>query len=293
MDNNTVKTTISMGLDAIFSAHHPILKNENNHKKIPLSVIKPSPFQARKHFSEKSLAELAESIKQHGLLQPLIVRRKTQEEYELIAGERRLRAMQLIQMPEAPIIECDIDDVSAMAFGLIENIQRQNLNVIEEADAYHRLLFEFQLSHELLAERVGKSRSHISNVMRLNRLASSIKQRLIDDEMSMGHARAILSLPENQQIKLVERIVQDGLSVRQTELLVRKLLNTMNSSEQLQPTIFQSDFVKNSVNYWKKQLQEKFAAQIKINLNQDGSAKVMMQVNSENELMELMEQLVK
>src|SRR3990167_7114455 len=197
MDNSTRPTiSIAMGLDAIFSATKNISQEKdvfpekiiprdnadhNGVNQILLSQINASPYQARKYFSKIAISELASSIEQHGLLQPLIVRCIAENQYELLAGERRLRAMQLLDKKTVPVIVCDVNNETAMAFGLIENIQRQDLNPIEEAAAYERLLHEFQLSHDQLAEKMGKSRSHITNILRLHRLPDVIKQYLMDE----------------------------------------------------------------------------------------------------------------
>lgn len=287
-------TSIAMGLDAIFSANQhaslPIEKKSDvaATKKMSVHQIKVSPFQARKVFSDTAIAELAESIRQHGILQPLLVRQKNNE-YELLAGERRLRAALQLNLSEVPVIECDIDDATAMAYGLIENIQRQDLNAIEEACAYEKLLHEFQLSHDLLAEKVGKSRSHITNLLRLNRLPDNIKQYLLSGEISMGHARAILSLTEVMQQKIVTRIIQEGLSVRQTEQWVKKLLEPADNKSQ--PVFTLSNELKNDMEAWKNQLKEKFHADIRIQFDGQGRGRLLWMVESESALRELMNAL--
>ena len=289
------KISIAKGLDAIFSVHEKhesVVSSDLSIKKILVTEIQPSPFQARKDFSQISLLELSSSIKQHGILQPLIVRKNNNGVYELLAGERRLRAANQLKMVSVPVIECAVDDSTAMAFGLIENIQRQNLNAIEEGQAYQRLLNEFQLSHDLLAEKVGKSRSHITNMLRLTRLAEHIKNHLIRDEISMGHARAILPLSENKQSYVVERIIQAELSVRETEILVKKILENPNDKHQSQNSFILPEKVKREIHIWKAQLQKKYIADIKISFDRQGRARLALEVESADKLSLLIDQLI-
>ncbi len=292
-------TSISMGLDAIFSVNQPetaVIPPENKPaiessqltRKIPTDLLHPSPFQARRSFSDQAIAELIHSIQQHGILQPLLVRKKN-DHYELLAGERRLRAAKQLHLIDVPVIECDVDDATAMAFGLIENIQREDLNAIEEAQAYERLLNEFQLSHDLLAEKIGKSRSHITNLLRLNQLPENIKQHLLHNEITMGHARAILSLPEFLQQKIVLRIIQEELSVRQTEQMVKTLLT---SPEEKSKSIFElSDELKNHIFIWKNQLKEKYHADVNIQFDERGRGRLSLSVDSADALINLVDKL--
>ncbi|PIZ05230.1 MAG: chromosome partitioning protein ParB [Gammaproteobacteria bacterium CG_4_10_14_0_8_um_filter_38_16] len=289
MSRDNQHTSISMGLDAIFSASNKDRKNIADSKSIlsiqtlPISEIQVSPFQARKYFSESALSELASSIQQHGVLQPLLVRKNNQGHYELLAGERRWRAAKLIALPEVPVIECVVDDKTAMAFGLIENIQRQDLNVIEEAEALEKLLHEFKLSHDLLAEKIGKSRSHITNLLRLNKLDVTIKNHLMSGDISMGHARAILALPTEQQMDVVKRLIADGWSVRETENWVKKI-NESKGEEPPEKKFFLSEELQDTIQSWKKQLHEKYQAHIKININAEGKAKLLLEVDSAEKL---------
>lgn len=291
MDKPLAGTSIAMGLDAIFS----IDKNEDNKAKIQpiiLSQIQSSPYQARKNFSESAIQELAASISQHGLLQPIILRRLQQKnEYELLAGERRVRAMRSLNRETIAAIVCDADDVTAMAFGLIENIQRQNLNAIEEAEAYERLLNEFQLSHDALAEKMGKSRSHITNLLRLHRLPDAVKKYLISETISMGHARAILSLPVERQVEMAEWIIHRGMSVRQTEEFVKRVFaNTVNATEN-KPIVITPE-LKNDIEMWQKKLNEKYETGIKIVVNAEGRGRVILEAESIEVLSHLVKKLM-
>ncbi len=200
---------------------------EGKVEKGPLSCgieeIRPNPFQPRKVFHDNQLQELVASIQEKGVLQPLIVRRK-EDGYELIAGERRWRAAQKAGIKEVPILVRDVSDSEMVELSLIENIQRESLNPIEEADAYKVLLDQFRLTQEEIAKKVGKDRSTIANMLRLLKLPPEIKQSLVDGDIDMGHARAFLSLDtlEKQRLAL-RKVLSEGLSVRQTESLTRRL----------------------------------------------------------------------
>lgn len=190
-------------------------------QNLAVDLLEPSPFQPRQEMAEEALAELADSIAQRGILQPLLVRPKpnTPGHYQIIAGERRWRASQRAKLHEIPVLIRNLSDADAMAAGLVENLQRENLNPVEEADGYKRLIEEFKLSHEKLAEAVGKSRSHITNIMRLLQLPVSVQELLKGGQLSTGHAKVLLGHPD--AAKLAQEVVKRGLSVRQTEALVK------------------------------------------------------------------------
>jgi len=190
---------------------------------IALDRIVPCPFQPRKDFSAESLQELADSIKAQGIVQPLIVRERNGH-LELIAGERRWRAAQLVGLPEVPVILRQADDRAVLELALIENLQRENLNPIEEAQGYSQLIEQFQLTQEMVAAKVGKSRAVVANALRLLKLAAELQGYLREGRLSVGHAKVILGLPgETQQRSVAGRILKDGLNVRQTEALVAHL----------------------------------------------------------------------
>jgi ParB family chromosome partitioning protein len=191
--------------------------------RVSLDAIRPSPFQPRKDFSEESLRELANSIKEQGIVQPLIVRER-EGRFELIAGERRWRAAQLLGLGEIPIIVREADDRSVLELALIENLQRENLNPVEEAQGYAQLIEQFHLTQEEAAAKVGKSRAAVANALRLLKLAPAIQSDLRDGRLSVGHAKAILGLAdEKRQLIAAGRVLKEGLSVRQTEALVGHL----------------------------------------------------------------------
>lgn len=197
-------------------------QNKDRIQTIPLDQVRPSSFQPRKKFSEESLKELAESIREKGVIQPVIVR-QTESGFELIAGERRFRAVKLLGLPEIPAIIRKVADGDLLEIALIENIQREELNKIEEARAYERLTTEFGLTHEMISKRVGKDRATISNMLRLLELPEKIQRFLEENTITMGHARGLLGLGDpKRQLKLCEDIVKKGLSVRQIENKVRQ-----------------------------------------------------------------------
>jgi ParB family chromosome partitioning protein len=192
-------------------------------QNVPLDRIRPSALQPRKQFSEDSLKELADSIREQGIVQPLIVRPRG-EFFELIAGERRWRAAQLLHLPEVPIIAREADDRSVLELALIENLQRENLNPIEEAHGYAQLAEQFQLTQEEISTKVGKSRAVVANALRLLKLPQAVQNLVREGQLSVGHAKVILSLPDEKfQSLAAGRIVKDALNVRQTEALVTKL----------------------------------------------------------------------
>jgi ParB family transcriptional regulator, chromosome partitioning protein len=185
--------------------------------------VKPSPLQPRKDFTVEALQELAASIKEQGIVQPLIVRDK-QTHYELIAGERRWRAAQLLHLAEVPVIVREADDRSVLELALIENLQRENLNPMEEAAGVQRLIDEFKMTHEQAADAVGRSRTATTNLLRLLKLARPVQEMVMEGALDMGHARALLALDPARQIEAAHRIAARGLSVRDTEALVQALV---------------------------------------------------------------------
>jgi ParB family chromosome partitioning protein len=191
--------------------------------RVPLDRIRPSPFQPRKEFSPEALKELADSIREQGIVQPLIVRDR-QGHYELIAGERRWRAAQLIGLKEVPALVRDADDLRTLELALIENLQREDLNAIEEALGYSQLADQFALTQEEIAAKVGKSRVAVTNALRLLKLPAPVQKDLRDGKLSVGHAKVLLGLPFEKQQHAAGRVLRDGLNVRQTEELVARLL---------------------------------------------------------------------
>lgn len=214
---------LGKGLGALIPEIDDIHHISNEYFQCDIELIQPNRYQPRKHFSEDELAALSRSIKEQGVIQPLLLR-KIADGYELVAGERRLRAARMAGLTEVPCVVKSVSDSELLEISIIENIQRENLNPVEEADAYHRLMSEFGLTQDEAAGRVGKSRSAVANFLRIRNLSASIKKSLIDGELSMGHARALLGAPNKaHQQAAWKSVVAKGLSVRETEALVKKL----------------------------------------------------------------------
>lgn len=214
------KTGLGKGMGALLSV---VEDERGSYFSCPIEEIKPNKSQPRKTFSTEKIEELAASIREKGIIQPLVVRKKG-EHYELIAGERRWRAAQKAGLREVPVVIQDVSDDTAMEMALIENIQREDLNAVEEAEAYHALLENFGLSQEELAKRVGKDRSTVTNSLRLLKLPTDIKRDIVEERLTMGHARALLALETPEQLKRGrDEILKEHLTVREAETLVKKL----------------------------------------------------------------------
>jgi ParB family chromosome partitioning protein len=196
------------------------VQTKSSSEKIPIHFVYANPSQPRKNFNQELLSELSESIKEQGIIQPILVRKKSEDKYEIVAGERRWRAAQLAKIHEVPVIILNIDDKKSLEFAILENIQRADLNGIEEALGYDNLVKKFGYSQETLSKILGKSRSHIANTLRLAGLPEEIKKMISDGLLTAGHARCLVNIPDN--VKLAKIIVSKNLSVRQAEFLVKK-----------------------------------------------------------------------
>lgn len=251
-----------------------------------INEVEPNRDQPRKNFDEDALLELSDSIKQFGVLQPLLVR-KRKDYYEIIAGERRWRAAKLAGVKEVPVIEKEYTDQEILEIGLIENIQRENLNPIEESIAYKRLLEEFNLKQDEVAERVSKSRTAVTNSMRLLKLSDKVQQMIIDDMISTGHARALLAIDDPElQYTLANKIFDEKLSVRETEKLVKEIKNPKKPKEK-KP-------VANSFIY--QDLEEKmksvFGTKVSIASKGKGKGKIEIEYYSDDELEHLFDMMM-
>jgi ParB family chromosome partitioning protein len=254
--------------------------------KVKISLVEPNREQPRKQFDEDSLLELAESIKQYGILQPLLVSNKG-DFYEIIAGERRWRAAKLAGLKEVPVIIKEYSDQELVEISLIENIQRENLNPIEEAMAYKRLLDEFHLKQDEVAERVSKSRTAVTNSMRLLKLDSKVQEMLVDEMISAGHARAILAVEDPKlQISLANRIFDEKLSVRDTEKLIKSMLNPKKKMEKAAATSEDAVY---------EQLEEKMkgwlGTKVSIARKKNHKGKIEIEYYSQDELERLVDML--
>lgn len=213
---------LGRGLDALLAGNTGESGNSGELRTLDVGLLQPGKYQPRTRMDPGSLEELAESIKSQGVMQPIIVRSVGGGRFEIIAGERRWRAAQLAGLSEVPTLVRDIPDDAALAMSLIENIQREDLNPLEEAAGVQRLIDEFGMTHEQAANAIGRSRSATTNLLRLLQLAEPVQEQLVTGDLDMGHARALLSLPKADQIALANRVVAQGLTVRDTEKMVAR-----------------------------------------------------------------------
>lgn len=251
-------------------------------RSLPLDLISAGPYQPRSIFDQDRLEELAESIRHQGVIQPVVVRAKGDDSYELIAGERRWRAAQLAGIDRIPAIIRKVPDEIAIAMALVENIQRENLNPIEEATALKRLVEEFQMTHQEAGEAVGRSRSAVSNLLRLLVLSEEVRELVDARHLEMGHARALLTLEPALQAQAAREVVAKDLSVRETEKLVRRLKN---------PPLPRKREVDPDVQQLEDRLAEKLCARVKLTHNARGKGKMVIAFNSNDELEGILEHL--
>ena len=224
--------------------------------KINIDQIRPNPYQPRKVFDDTALQELSQSIKQHGVFTPILVKKSIQG-YDLIAGERRLRASKLAGMSDIPAIIVDLNDQEMMEIALLENIQRENLNGIEEAKAYEQLIQRLNYTQEQLANRVGKSREHITNTLRLLKLPEDVQEYVVQKKLSMGHVRALIGLKDENMIrKIAKQAIDQGLSVRKIEQVVKDLQHKKEPEKQVEENIF--------IKEAKNKLEEYFQTSVKV-----------------------------
>lgn len=256
-------------------------------RRVPLGQIRPCPLQPRKVFSDEALKELADSIREQGIVQPLIVRERGGV-FELIAGERRWRAAQLLNLPEVPVITREADDRAVLELALIENLQRENLNPIEEARGFAQLTEQFQLTQEEIAAKVGKSRAVVANALRLLKLPPAVQHFLRDGRLSVGHAKVILGLTDERlQLLAAERVVKEGLNVRQTEGLVAKWLKRgekKSAPPNAQPVPPNDPHVTDL----EAKLREVFATKVKLNYAQ-GKGSLEIAFFSDDELQRILQ----
>ena len=254
----------------------PVSHTENELRRIPIEWLQRGKYQPRKDMSEEALEELANSIKAQGVLQPVVVRQVREAQFEIIAGERRWRAAQLARLEVIPCLVKNVADEAAVAIALIENIQREDLNAMEEAVALYRLLNEFELTHQQVAEAVGKSRTTVTNLLRLNNLNEDVKKLLEHGDIEMGHARCLLALTGEVQSEAARTAVAKALTVRETEKLVRSILEP---ADKKQTTEKDPD-----VKLLEEQLAENIGAKVEINYNQKGKGKLVISYSTLDEL---------
>ncbi|MDX3775215.1 ParB/RepB/Spo0J family partition protein [Chromatiaceae bacterium AAb-1] len=273
------KRGLGRGLDALLTSNktsNQQVASANELQKLPVEYLKPGKYQPRKDMSQEALEDLASSIRAQGVIQPIVVRPVSLDRFEIIAGERRWRAAQLAQLAEVPCIIKDVPDEAAVAIALIENIQREDLNAMEEATALQRLLTEFELTHQQVADAVGKSRVTVTNLLRLNQLNDDVKLLLEHGDIEMGHARALLALTDEAQSDAARLVAAKQLTVRDTENLVRRLLDPAPAA---QPKARDPDVVA-----LEQRLSERFAAPVIINYNNKGKGNLVIAYSSLDEL---------
>ncbi|WP_029132209.1 ParB/RepB/Spo0J family partition protein [Sedimenticola selenatireducens] len=259
----------------------------NSLTSLPVDLIRRGRYQPRRDFNPDSLQELADSIAAQGVVQPIVVRPVDGNQYEIIAGERRWRASQQAGLSEIPVVIRDVNDQTAMAMGLIENIQRDDLNPLEEAGALHRLLNEFELTHQEIARAVGKSRTTVTNLLRLLELNPDVKAMIEEGRIEMGHARALLGLKDALQSEAARQVSLQGLSVRETEKLVRRL-----QGESAEPTKAKQPLREDpNIRSLETDLTERLGARVKLQQGGGGKGKLVISYNSLDELDGILEHI--
>ena len=269
---------LGRGLDALLAGSDRPQGDEQ--RNLPVDRLKPGKYQPRTRMDQDSLAELAASIKAQGVMQPILVRAIDStpgaERYEIVAGERRWRAAQLAGLSEVPVFVRSIPDEQALAMALIENIQRENLNPLEEAQGLQRLIDEFGLTHQQAADAVGRSRPAASNLLRLLQLTAAVQEMLMNGQLDMGHARALLPISSGQQVGLAQRIIQKDLSVRETERLVQQILNP--------PKKLPEKAVDRDLLRLQERLSDGLGANVAIHASKKGAGKVTIEFSSLDQL---------
>lgn len=270
--------SLGRGLDALIDTDHVSTNGSSSISEVRLSDITPNPHQPRKNFDEEALNELAASIRELGVISPITLHKNADDTYMIIAGERRYRAAKMAQLTTIPAYIRTVDDEQIMEMALIENIQREDLDAIEIALAYQRLMDEYQLTQERMSERVGKKRATIANYLRLLRLPAEIQLGIKERKIEMGHARALLALDDAaQQIALYKRVVAEGLSVRKVESLTREPQQESNRTSQTVKTLPECQELK-------KRLSQVFGTKVSFTCNQDGKGKISVPFKNDEEL---------
>lgn len=275
---------LGRGLDALLSGG----KNEKDDELRDLSVglLKPGKYQPRTNMGDESLQDLAASIKEQGVIQPILVRQLEDQCYEIIAGERRWRAAQIAGLSYVPVLVRTVPDKAALAIALIENIQRENLNPLEEAVGIQRLIDEFEMTHQSAADAVGRSRSAASNLLRLLKLSQPVQTMLLENKLDMGHARALLALDDAQQIVIANKVVRDQLSVRSTEEMVNNILATREKEAPEKKPEKDRDLLRLEAG-----LADQLGAKVEIKTAKNGTGKLVVTFNDNEHFDSLLEKL--
>ena len=279
-----VKKRLGRGLDALLgqgdnSDVNKIGNDNSSLKKVKIELLRAGQYQPRKVFNQEKLQELADSIKEQGLIQPIVVRPSPGGFYEILAGERRLRAAKLAGLKLVPVIIEDVSDREAMSLALIENIQREDLTAIEEATALNRLAKEFEMSHDDIAKAVGRSRASVSNLIRLLGLPSEVKSMIAQNMLEMGHARALLGLDDNLVIDYAHKIIAESMSVRQVESIIRNLKSDQKANRKGDVFKKNADLV--SI---ERELSDYFQSKVSLSVGRKGSGKIVINFSDHDEL---------
>jgi ParB family transcriptional regulator, chromosome partitioning protein len=271
---------LGRGLDALLARDQESAGGESL-RTVKLEELQPGKYQPRTRMDQASLEELARSLKSQGVMQPILARSLAKGHYEIIAGERRWRAAKLAGLREVPVLIREVPDSAALAMALIENIQRENLNPLEEASGIHRLINEFKMTHQEAAEAVGRSRAATSNLLRLLNLPQSVQALLYDGKIDMGHARALLALEGRRQEDVARRVAEQGLSVRETEKAIQGILNP----KQKKPSKLRTS---RDILRFEEELAERFGTKVEIRPGKKGAGKLVISYASHEHLDDLL-----
>ncbi len=289
------KRGLGKGLDALLSTSslarekHQVAEQsqiksaEGELRELSTASLQPGVYQPRKEMSSEALEELAASIQSQGIIQPIVVRQVAEQKFEIIAGERRWRAAKHAGLKLVPCLVKNVQDRAAIAMALIENIQREDLNAIEEAQALERLQDEFTLTHQQVAEVIGKSRTTVSNLLRLNQLETDVKSLVSEKQIEMGHARALLALEGEQQVDVATQVAKKQLTVRQTEALVKKTLS--------KPSVEAEESTDEQANMWSESLSSQLNGKVTITRTNGGKSKITISLDEPHKLEQVIAKL--
>ncbi len=280
-----IKTSVDEKISSIKS------KPQEGQARLPIQNLVPGKFQPRKHFDQNELDELAESIRTNGILQPILVRKFSEKgaTYEIIAGERRWRAAQIAKIHEVPVIIRDFDDSTALGVAMIENLQRSDLNIIEEAEGYRSLMLKYEYTQEKLSSQLGKSRSHVANVLRMLSLPSYVKRHIVNGDLTFGHARALVSVPEEQSKELTDKIIDEDLSVRKTEKIVNQFKRSSTITNFRHPA--DDKTVNANVEYLERELTNLLGLKVMFNHKTNNSGNMSIHYKSLDQIQPVIDKL--
>jgi ParB family chromosome partitioning protein len=285
---------LGRGLDALLAGDMGTVGEADSLMMLKVEQMQPGKYQPRSYMDDAALQTLAASIKAQGIMQPILVRQLSDEQYEIIAGERRWRASQIAGLSEVPVLVREIADEAALAMALIENIQRENLNPLEEALGIKRLIDEFAMTHEKAAEAVGRTRVTVSNLLRLLTLSAQVQDMLMQSKLDMGHARALIGLTGAQQIMLAEKIIQDDLSVREVENLVKKTVANIDENTEKNKSKQQVKYsASKDVLRLQETLSDQLGASVSIKANANGAGVLKINYASLDQLDEIIAKIAR